>query len=202
MRSTNEITETRHHVRSVIEKLEGLTHRDEISVSDVVTAFGATAFLPVMMVPALLVVSPLSGIPLFSSICGITIALIAGQFVLRRPGLWLPGMILRRSVGGERLGHGLARLRWVADRIDRYSRDRLELLVGSPRVLGLVIAICGLTMPMLEIVPFSSSLLGFAVVCLVTALLAHDGLIALLGLGFAGAATAIPIALFLGIASA
>ena len=36
--------------------------------------FGESSFLPALMVPSLLVVSPLSGIPLFSSVCGLTIA--------------------------------------------------------------------------------------------------------------------------------
>jgi hypothetical protein len=37
-------------------------------------------------------------------------------------------------------------------------------------------------MPFLEVVPFSSSILGFAVLLMATGLLARDGLFALLGL--------------------
>ena len=46
--------------------------------------------MPPLMLPALLVVSPLSSIPLFSSACGLIIALISVQMVLHQHKLWLP----------------------------------------------------------------------------------------------------------------
>ena len=184
-----------HHVRDIVEQLDALTDHESVSVSDIVGAFGASAFVPVMMVPALLVVSPLSGIPLFSSICGLTIALIAIQLLLRRPALWLPPVLMRREVAGSRLHDGMSRIRGVADWMDRHSRDRLGALVSlraRPAIHGGCL-LSGLAMPLLEVVPFSSSLLGMAVLCFASALLAADGLFVALGLFFIVLASAIPL---------
>ncbi|WOI56864.1 exopolysaccharide biosynthesis protein [Palleronia sp. LCG004] len=190
-----------HHVRDVIDQLDDLTDRDRIFVSDVVDAFGTTAFLPVMMVPALLVVSPLSGIPLFSSVCGITIAIIASQLFLHRPRLWLPGFMRRRNVSGSRMHEAIGKIRKLANWIDRHSRDRLRFLTKQPgrQIAYGACMMSGFAMPFLEIVPFSSSLMGFAVLCIVAGLLAVDGLFVLIGLSIIGLAATIPFFVWTGL---
>jgi hypothetical protein len=137
------------------------------------------------MVPALLVVSPLSGIPLFSSICGLTIAVIAAQMVWPgRDCLWLPGKLTRRHVSGERAREGVARLARVARWLDGHARARWRVLVHRPgrKVVEAACLVSGLAMPFLEVVPFFSSVLGFAVLLMATGLLTKDGLFALAGL--------------------
>ena len=59
-------------------------------VGDVITVLGRKSYAPLLMVPGLALVSPLSGIPGFSSICGITIALVSLQMMAHRRVLWLP----------------------------------------------------------------------------------------------------------------
>lgn len=193
-----------HHVRDVVEQLDALTDRDTVSVKDVVDAFGETAFVPVMMVPALLVVSPLSGIPFFSTICGLIITLIASQLLMRRKSLWLPSWLMRREVAGGRLHEGTSRMRVVADWIDRRTRDRLSALVsrrGRP-VIYVLCLLSGMSMPLLEVVPFSSSLLGMTVLCLASAILAADGLFVAFALVFIGLAALIPLAVVAGLVAA
>lgn len=193
-----------HHVRDVVEQLDALTDRDMVSVKDVVDAFGETAFVPVMMVPALLVVSPLSGIPFFSTICGLTITLIASQLLMRRKSLWLPPWLMRREVAGARLHKGTSRMRVVAAWIDRHTRDRLSGLVsrrGRP-VIYVLCLLSGMSMPLLEVVPFSSSLLGMTVLCLASAILAADGLFVAFALVFIGLAALVPLAVVAGIVAA
>ncbi len=192
-----------HAVRDIVDRLERVADRERLTVADVLDAFGPTAFLPVMLIPALLVVSPLSGIPLFSSLCGLTIALVAVQMLAGRSRLWLPGKIRRREIEGARLRHGAGRLQGLADWIDRNAQGRFPLLVGR-RAQRFVIAACllaGATMPLLEIVPFSSSVLGLSVVLLCSGLLTGEGLFVLAGgLAMTGAG-AISAAVITGLAS-
>ncbi len=190
-----------HTVLDIVERLDRETGRTRVTVDDLVRAFGASAFLPIMMVPALLVVSPLSGIPLFSSACGLTVALVAAQMIFGRQNLWLPPVIRQRQISGARLHGGMRRLRGLADWIDRHTRDRLMVLVGPAAhtaVLGGCL-VCGLAMPFLEIVPFSSSILGLAILCFCTGLLAADGLLVLAGLVLMAAALSVPVAITLGL---
>ena len=64
-------------VGEIVDRLDSATNQPSLSVHDLLEEFGESSFLPALMVPALLTVSPLSGIPLFSTVCGLTIAFIA-----------------------------------------------------------------------------------------------------------------------------
>lgn len=185
----------RPRVADILDALHEATHRDELSVGDLVSAGDYTTFLTAMMVPALLVVSPLSGIPLFSSICGISIALIALQMLMRRTHLWLPDFIRRRRLDPARTRAALSWLRKVADFFDHNSRERLGILVRQPfaAIVQVLPIFAGLSMPFLEALPFSSSLLGAAVLCFCVGLLVRDGLFVLFGLVLMSVAASIPI---------
>ncbi|EPX86806.1 Exopolysaccharide synthesis, ExoD [Salipiger mucosus DSM 16094] len=163
--------------------MDEAAHGDTVTPRDLLKSFGDSSFLPVMMVPALLVVSPLSGIPLFSSICGLTIAFIALQLLLARRHIWLPAFIMDRRIDGARARAAVTKLRKFTDWLDNKTRSRLRFMVRPPMRawLYLLCMLCGLAMPFLELVPFSSSVLGAAVLLFSTALLARDGLFALIG---------------------
>ena len=184
-----------HPVRNVVQRLGALSDRKTITLGELVEAFGSASFVPALMVPALLVVSPLSGIPVFSSVCGLTIALIALQMVLSRRFLWLPGWIRRRRLKGGQLGSAVRRLTKLADWLDRHSRARLRVLVEMPGGLvpRIAAALCGAAMPFLELVPFSSSILGTAVLLFSVSFLARDGLYVLAGLIVMAIATTVPV---------
>lgn len=180
--------DNRRPLRGMISRLERLGTRDRVRLSELLSAFGEASFVPALTVPALLVVSPLSGIPFFSSICNISIALIAAQILARRRHLRLPGVILGRQIRGDNLRAGLARLNRIADWIDRPTTARLSMFRQPPfsLVAPLGCLVCGLAMPFLELVPFSSSVLGTAVIFFSISLLARDGLFVVLGLAVMG----------------
>jgi hypothetical protein len=176
----------------LLDEVDALTeNEDHPSLHSVMGAFGPAGALPVMMLVALVIVSPLSGIPLLSSLGGLTIAGIALQLVLGRDRLWLPGWLSRRSIPRDRLSAALVRLRPAAEFLDRHSRPRLRMMTAPP-VSQLVLVLCGLaglSMPFLEILPFTSSLLAMAVTCLGFSLLTRDGLwaaLAMMPIGGAG----------------
>ena len=185
-------------VQAVLTRLDALTVQSDVTLRDVVDAFGDTAFIPLMMVPALIVVSPLSGIPLLPTVLGLVIASVALQSLLRKQRLWLPEMLLRRRVGGARLHRTIERLRKTADWVDRHTGSRMTFLArppldAAPKALCMI---SGAAMPFLELVPFSSSILGVAVVLLSTSLLVGDGLFALLGTIVMGMAAAVPVLVY------
>ena len=190
----NDDTRSAHPVRDVVARLEEMMQEDHVTLGDLISAFGPASFVPALMVPALLVVSPLSGVPFFSSLCGLTIALIALQMLVAREHLWLPAVLMRRRVGAARLRRTMASIHRVADWLDRNSRDRLRLLVHPPGIAlpqGLA-ALCGAMMPFLELLPFSSSILGMAVLMFSVSFLARDGLWVIAGCAWIGLAATVP----------
>lgn len=184
-------------VSEIVERLDQVSRRDCVSLRDVIEAFGRSSFLPALMVPALMVVSPLSGIPLFSSVCGLTIALIAAQMVARRDSLWLPGFLMRRQVDGQNARSAVARMRRVAQWLDDRGRARFSALVNRParKWLQVLCMLCGAAMPMLELVPFSSSMLGLATLFFAAGMLFRDGLLVLPGYAVLGILALVPIGL-------
>lgn len=170
-------------VGEIVDRLHLAADSERVALRALLEVFGESSFLPALMVPALLVVSPLSGIPLFSTICGLSIAFISAQMLISRSHLWLPDILLRQQMDGAVARTALGKLRHVSDWIDAHSRRRFRVLTSAPfrKWLQLLCFLCGAVMPFLELMPFSSSLLGGAVLLMATALLARDGLFALLG---------------------
>ncbi|WP_099827529.1 exopolysaccharide biosynthesis protein [Oceaniglobus indicus] len=187
--------EPRHRaVGEIVDRLECLAGERDVSVERIVSSFGPSSVLAMLLVPALLVVSPLSGVPLFSSICGISIVAIASQILLGRDHVWLPQRIMRLHLSGARMKRANGILRRIAGWLDRLSRPRLQPLVHPP-MSALALALCilaGLTMPVLEFVPFSSSLLGAMVSLIAVGLLVGDGIFVVAGLVFGAVAGAVP----------
>jgi hypothetical protein len=190
-----------HSVTEVVERLDRLGRRERVTVLDVVSSFGRSSFLAMLLVPGLLLVSPLSGVPLFSTVCGLTILFVALQTLFQRECLWLPGPVERLSIRGDRLHRATDALGRIARWLDRRSRPRLQAFVSPPlSVLALTLcATAGAAMPLLELIPFSSSLLGAMVSLIAVGLLVGDGIFVLFGFAFGIFASAAPLALVLGL---
>lgn len=168
-----------HSLTELIDDVALLTDGDDHpTLRTVLRAFGPAGALPVMMIVALIVVSPLSGIPLLPTISGLTIATIALQLAAGRDSLWLPSFVCSRSVPKDRLTRALDRLRPLARYLDTRSKPRLLVLSHPPisRLLMVFCALAGMTMPLLELVPLSSSLLALAITATGFILLTRDGL--------------------------
>lgn len=181
----------------VIGQARGELGEHEAEVGRVVAAMGSASFIPVMLLPALLVLSPASGIPGLSSVCGLTIALIGAQMLFGRRHLWLPGWLLRRKLDGPKTDKALATLAKPAAWIDRHTGRRLLWLTRRPfdKIVLLACILAGGIMPALELLPFTSSILGAAISVMTLGLLVRDGLLVLIGLGFIGAAVSLGVGL-------
>ena len=170
-------------IEDLLDQVQGAAAEDRTSLREVVDALGAGSFIPNLMVPALAVVSPLSGVPLFSSLCGITIALVSAQMLARRERIWLPSKLLDKTLDSSKLTGALDKMKRPARWLDRITRERLSMLVRRPIIwlVQLACLLCGLAMPFLELVPFTSSILGATVSLFAFGMLARDGLFVLAG---------------------
>ncbi|MEM7489600.1 MAG: exopolysaccharide biosynthesis protein [Pseudomonadota bacterium] len=153
-----------------------------VTLGEVADALRQLGPLYLLMAVACIAVSPLSGIPFVTTACGLSIAVLAGQLLLNRRAIWLPGRLRRRSVQVGRLRAGLRRADSVAGRMEAVMRRRLVWVTGGPvRVVLLTVCLVfGLTMPVLEIVPFAGTTLAALVLVIALALIARDGAVALL----------------------
>jgi hypothetical protein len=152
-----------------------------MSVGEIADRLSQLGPLYLLMAVACIAVSPLSGIPLVTTACGLSIAALSIQLLLGRRATWLPGQLRRRTVHIHRLQSGLRRADSVAGLIEAvFDRRWVWLTRGPARVLLLCICILlGLTMPFLEVIPFAGTAFASVVLVIATAFLMRDGLAAL-----------------------
>ncbi|MFN4271604.1 MAG: exopolysaccharide biosynthesis protein [Aliihoeflea sp.] len=168
----------------VLDQLEDAGDGETVSVGDIVKEIGGDAFGPLLLVPALFLVTPVSGVPGMPSIGSLLISLIAIQIVLGRDTLWLPGFLRRREMKKQRLDKALSWLRKPAGWIDRISSERLIVLTQRPWIM-LPASLCALMVllaPAFETVPFSVSIAAGAVALFALGMVARDGIMVLVAL--------------------
>ena len=158
-----------------------------VSLETVMSAVGRRSFGPILLLAGLVIIAPVIGdIPGVPTLMGLLVALTAVQLLAGRRHIWLPRWLLGRSVQQERFAKVLKWLRPVARFLDRFTRPRLQWLTrraGFYLVVVTALAIA-LATPVIETVPFSANLAGAAIIIFGLSLIARDGLLMLLALGF------------------
>ncbi|MBT9383937.1 exopolysaccharide biosynthesis protein [Pseudooceanicola sp. CBS1P-1] len=168
----------------ILDALENAGQGDEkVSVGDIMSEIGLRAFAPVILVPALILVSPLSGIFGLPTLGALFIFLITIQKLLGRDQVWVPGWLRRRQVHEDKLARAVGWLRRPCGWVDKRTHRRLTGLVSRPAntvTLLVILAIC-LVIPALELLPMVTSLFALALSFFAIGLLSRDGLFTLLG---------------------
>jgi len=163
---------------------------NEVSIGDVLDAIGNRSYGPFILVPALIVVTPIGGIPGVPTFFSAIIALIAVQILFGRDHIWLPGFVRNRSVSADKVEKSSEKLRRIAGFLDKWFHGRMESLTGGPAVKVaalLVIGLCALTPP-LELLPFAAAAPMAAIAAFGLALMVRDGLLMLIAIALSLAA--------------
>lgn len=161
-----------------------------VSLGLVLDVIGDRSFGSILLAAGLITVAPLIGdIPGVPTIMGVVVVLTAGQMLFGRDRVWLPDTLLDRSVSREKLDAALRWLRPATRVLDRVVGPRFEgiLASGGGRAVAAVCLLIGGVMPVLEVIPFSATVAGILLTLLSLALVARDGLLALVTLTLAAA---------------
>jgi hypothetical protein len=170
-----------HNLEQVLDRVEDAADgTSRVSVEQVLESLGQRSFGPLMLVPSLIVISPVGGIPGLPTVLAVIIALVAVQMLVGRQSVWLPDFLLSRSISRDRLEKVSNFTMKVASYIDMVVSPRLTVLVTSPfdRVIAATILALCMLMPPLELIPFGNSTTGAAIGVFALALVARDGLLA------------------------
>lgn len=174
---------TENPIQNLLQRLRAAAKGDRVSVQDLVCETGEKSFATLLFVVALMMVTPLSGIPTAPTIGALIIALIVGQWALGREHLWLPGWVSRRTVECRKFCKGLDWADKPAAFIDRHTRHRLTPLARRPlKILPLIVIVAIVaTWPFLEILPFFTTITAVAVAFFAFGLMTRDGLFVIAG---------------------
>lgn len=176
------------NIEELLDRIEaGSSGRPHVSIGEMMDSVGRRTFGPIVLLVGLILVTPLSGLPGMPTLMGLVVFLTLGQIFLGRSHFWLPGWVVKRNVPRHRLVQGLELVRPGARRIDRLIRPRLVPLVKGPGLYAMAIAcmIIAAVMPATEIVPFSASIAGLALMTFGLSMISKDGLLALFAWGIA-----------------
>jgi hypothetical protein len=173
----------RQTLSHLLDVLDAAAVGEKVSVQDILNKIGERSIMPIVLVIALMLVSPLSGIPGLPTLSSVVILLVMAQALARRRHLWLPPILRNRKVRSARLIKSVGRMRGMAAWIDGHSRPRLRILTSGPlRWLTLVACtLVPMVWPFLELLPFVTSIGAGAVALMSFGLLTRDGLYVLLG---------------------
>ncbi len=175
--------ETKPSLGGVLDKVAEAGDDDSVSVGQILDQFGDRSLAPVLLVPALLTASPLSGIPGVPTVTGLIVALIVVQMLMGRDSLWVPEFLSKRSVAKSKMTRAVDFLRRPVGWLDRLMRPRLCWLTRRPWsyvALLTCLALAVLT-PVMEFLPFVVSIAAAAIAFFAAGILMRDGLVMLLG---------------------
>ncbi|WP_299970111.1 exopolysaccharide biosynthesis protein [uncultured Roseobacter sp.] len=179
----------------LLDAVERAAESREVEMGDILSEIGDRTITPIILVVALLLVSPLSGIPGLPTLGAVIIIMLAVQGLMGQR-LWLPRRLMRISVAGPNLKRAIGWLRRPADWIDRNSHPRLQYLTRGPMraLILLQCAIIPLGWPALELLPGVTSFAAATVGLFAFGLFARDGYYVIAG--YVGM-VALPLCLFL-----
>ncbi len=159
--------------------------KEQVSVGDVLQAVGERSFGPILLITGVITVTPLIGdIPGVPTLLALLVLLTVGQLLFRRDSIWIPGKLSRRSLSRNKLLKGLDWAKKPAALVDRWTKRRLPWLVSGvgQYLMAIICMVVALAMPLMELVPFSATGGGLALIAFGLAMVAKDGLLALIAI--------------------
>lgn len=182
-------------VGAMLDQLEEATGDGKVSLGDVLDAVGNRGHGPFLVLPALVVLTPLGGIPGVPTVAALVVLLFAVQLAFGQSQLWLPKRLNRTSVDAGKLRKSVDKLRKPADWIDRVLHRRLTALAGATatRAAAICAALLCFAVPPLELLPFGAVMPMLAIATFGLGMMANDGVVMLLGFIFAGLAVALGV---------
>jgi hypothetical protein len=172
------------NLQQLVKQVEmGTKDKQRVSLGSILEIVGQRSFAPVLLLAGLVMFAPVIGdIPGVPVIMGLLVISAAGQLLFHRDHLWMPSWLLKRSVSQDKLDKTLKRLQRPARFVDRFLRQRLTLLTDGAVVylIAIICIVLAAATPAMEFVPFSANVAGAVIIAFALALIARDGLLALI----------------------
>ncbi|EWH10856.1 exopolysaccharide synthesis, exoD [Catenovulum agarivorans DS-2] len=186
-------------IESIINGIDDTAQVEDVQFGQLIAAFEKRGFGALLMLPALIALSPLSVVPGIPTVCGLSIMLISVQLLYGRQHIWLPSKLSKVKLKASRVKKAAQILRPIGRRLDLMLIPRWEF-VDSKAFFWLAAIICavsGLFMVPLEVVPFAVTIPNLIVFVIALGICTNDGVVALVGVGIAMLAVATAISMLL-----
>lgn len=190
-------SDTERELVAIIDRIKAECDEERISVGRVVDAVGRRGLGTLLLIAALVSLSPLGTIPGSSVVFGAVLLVLSAQVLIGVERVWLPAFIRNRTLPRDGLIGALDRFVRFGHVLGPFLKRRLQSLVEPPlvRLAGLVGVVFSLSMMVLGFFPFGSFPAALAFIAIGLGMTVGDGLFVLLGLVFGAVlvAGAIPL---------
>ena len=168
-------------LQQLLDRLDEAATGERVDVECMMQAVGRSSFGALLLLGGLVTLSPLDIIPGIPTLIALAVVIVCVQLLSGRRHFWLPAWVLRRSIASQRFRRALTWLQKPARFGDRLVRPRLTALTtdAAIKVIAFGCIAVAMAMPVMEVVPFSANLAGIALTAFGLAVIAHDGLLAL-----------------------
>lgn len=151
------------------------------NLGELVSMIGDRGSGALLLVPALLGLSPLGMIPTVPTLLALTIAVVAVQIAMGRDRVWLPEALENRELDEEKLDSAIDKMRPVGQWLDRHFGNRLTSLCSdtATRLAAIVcLGLCAMVPPA-ELAPGLAAVPLAGVAAIGLGLLLADGAVML-----------------------
>lgn len=168
------------------ETISNISHSCEgnhVNVGDVADSIEAPAFGILLLLPALIVILPISIIPGVSSLCAAVAVFTACHILFGREVLWLPEKIRNIYFNGDRMTLILRKMNGVAKKLDRFSKPRFTFMTGgvAGKLVSAAVVILASATIILGFIPLVDIFLMLPIVFFGLGSYTRDGLITGIG---------------------
>ncbi|PQO46520.1 exopolysaccharide biosynthesis protein [Blastopirellula marina] len=183
---------------SLLKQIRENTEGDKTTLGDVLDALDTRSFGPLLLVPALMAVSPVGAIPGMSIVTGLVVMLLSVQLLISQKHPWLPTRLENFSFSRETLHNGIDKTLPWAEWLDKFTDERLTFLTKAPfrQMIAIIMACLAAMFVPLALLPFAVSVPGTAVALFALGLTARDGVFVLIGIAVSGAALWLTLAMW------
>lgn len=167
---------------AVLDQLDEIGATGTVSIGAVAEAIGTRSFATLMLIFALIAVSPASIVPGVTTVVALVEFLLVAQMIAGRRHIWLPDLLSDREIPGERLRSAVSWLRRPIAVVDQILQPRLSFLTEKPCLyiwLFLILALT-LVMPFMELVPGTGTVASGLIALVAAAVLTRDGALLIL----------------------
>lgn len=166
----------------VLDQVVENTDASEVSLREILNVLEHRSYGPLLLLPALVAVSPVGAVPGMSLVTSSIILLVSLQILMGKTHPWLPDRLLKFRVSREKLtssmGKVTSKIRWVEKLIhQRWTK------FTQPPVLQVLAVVCIVLAAMflpLAVVPFGVAVPGGVIALFALGLTARDGVLILL----------------------
>lgn len=118
-------------LKKTISSIEGCCQSKHTNLGKVADSIETRSFGILLLLPALIIILPVSLIPGFSPLCAAVVLFAGLHIFFGRKELWLPKRIRGISFNGNKLTHILEKMKGVTKKLDRFSKPRFIFMTDG-----------------------------------------------------------------------